>query len=312
MIKKFKLFESRNNSRNQILNKLISQLDDNFIEKYYEENYKYDINDILSMYPAIIWKCIDNKKYVEDLIQNEINNADIESIPDNVIADYIINNITEDLEEKVIELYKSKNSIDDEDDDIEYDSSMLDDFDSSELIELINHLGEEDELRRDYYEDRYGNMDAEDIFDEIYGKDYIHRLGYRDIYNMFGDYFDDDEVVEMYMNDLDYDYKYETIKESLDGDTTLINKLLEIKPSNVLLFVNILTKYINITEEYKFQKLYIEELLKKKLKKDINADVDTIKSEAIYFLHKEFGLNSDIEEEYSEYTQLVDTEKYNL
>ena len=63
MIKSFKIFENYEN-KEIILNRLSEQFDSEFIDEYYEEHFKMDAEEIVSLWPNIIWQHIDDDEYI--------------------------------------------------------------------------------------------------------------------------------------------------------------------------------------------------------------------------------------------------------
>jgi len=314
MIIKFKIFEGRG-----VEHDLVDDLSDDTIENYYEEKYKISAKEICSEFgPVYIWDNFDNEKYIENYIQDEIDNASLDIFSDSDLRDYIENNLSANKKEKIIEIYKENNDEDDDEDDekeeLEYDDSMLADLTEDELIDVISDDGDEYNFFEEYYNDLYGTSDAKDIISDMYNMEDGSTL-----YDSLYAYIDDDGIEKDFKNGEDFDYKKEWVESYISNDISLQEEILKNNPSSVLSLAELFIENINnenIADEYEFQKLYIEKYVESEGEaeyyKDHEDELHDAIAEALKFLHDEFGLEPDIEEEYKEYKWLIYSGKYNL
>ena len=297
MIKSFKIFERYHNPSKE----LVDQFDDEFIDEYFDKHCLMDAEQIIDLWPSSIWQFIDDNKYIEDFIRGEISSLSIDDFSDYDYKNYIINNITYEKELKVIDFYnklKNKNET-------IYDHDMVEDLTEEQLREIIESENEEEDFVEYNITDRYENMTAKDIIDEMYGS----RIEGDELYKIFTNYIDDDEIVEHWKGETD---KGSEIQENISGSPELQNKLLDIDKANVILLAKLFTEETygnNNSKKYKFQKLFITEYVKEHA--DDNTD-DYLRAEAIKYLHDKFGLNAKIEKEYSDDMWLISSDRYNL
>jgi len=104
MITKFKIFEG--NKVDDVAQELVEKFSQDEIDEYYDENYSIDIEEVVEYCPHLVEQNIDDDEFVKDFIDDEISNRSYDEY-----EDYIKDNITDDMEEKVIELYKNNNDI---------------------------------------------------------------------------------------------------------------------------------------------------------------------------------------------------------
>lgn len=298
MIKNFKKF-------NLISEKLTDVLDDDFIENYYDENLKNtDIVDILGLYPKLIWKFIDDDEYVKDHIESEINNAEFEEFDIDNYIEFITNNMDDDFESEIINVYNSKNKK--RSDDIDY---MLNKLKKKDLINIIENLDKEEDCIRYIMEKRYKNYDAEDIWKE-YGD--LDSMRASDIYNTFRYYIDEEGIIDDYNENQD---KQEELENNICNEIELQRKILEVAPEKVLKLAKIFKNEHgkNISDEYDFQKTFINEYVNKNCGNECeeNERGEYI-AKALKYLYDNFDLDYDIKDEYKDYMWLVFTSKFNL
>lgn len=300
MIKKFKIFESYSD----IERELVNQFDDDFINEYFDEHFLRTADEIIELWPNSIWKFVDDDKYIEDYIDNEINNLNIEDFCDDDYKKYIIYNISDEKEKSVLKLYNKKRKKADKETD--YDDDMLDSLTENQLRKIIEDENEEEEFVKYIITDRYEGEGAQEVIEEIYGKSWVEENG-RELYNMFYNYIDDDEIVEDWKNETN---KRDELQENIYSSTELQKKLIEIKKSNVLSLAKLFIEEPNgdnISKEYDFQKTFIKMYVKKTY-----GDNGYLKANALKYLNDNFELNDDIKEEFSQYMYMVDIDKYNL
>ena len=110
MIRVFKLFEKWTKEQYNLEKELVKFLDESVVEEYYEENSGFDIEEVVSLWPDLVWNNIDDDKYVEDFIQNEIDNLSIEDLSsdEDDYRKFLENNWTDSKEEKTVKIYKDK------------------------------------------------------------------------------------------------------------------------------------------------------------------------------------------------------------
>lgn len=302
MIKSFKIFENYDD-KNRILDELSEQFDSEFINEYYEEHFKMEAEEIISLWPNIIWQHIDDDKYIEDLIDDEKSQLGIEDFSEYEYIQYIKNNTSDKKEKKVLQLFnrKIKNKEDKEE---YYNEDMLDELTEKQLKKIIEDVNEQDEFVEYAVTDRYEGRSAEDV-----ASDFGYDEDGAQLYKMFYNYIDDDKIEEDYMNDQDDNEKVERIKEEIYRTQELQQKLLDTKKSNALLLAEL---YIedpdddNIYSDYDFQKAYMKHYAKK------HKDEPDAIAYALKFLSDNFELDSNIADKYSNHMWLVNSNKYNM
>jgi hypothetical protein len=94
------------------------------------------------------------------------------------------------------------------------------------------------------------------------------------------------------------------LRDYICNSEELQEKLLELNPNAVNALFDVMDDDRSIGTTYEFQKKYIEFKVKE--------DGEDIIPETLKDIHDKFGLNSDIEDEYKDYTYLISAEKYNL
>jgi hypothetical protein len=212
--------------------------------------------------------------------------------------------------------------------DIEYDDDMLNDLDDDQLREVIEDSSEEDDCVSWTIDNWYGSQSGVDIFDEFsglaikngkygqykYGS--FEELDGSELYKHVKDYIDVEELVDDWKESEDYEYKKETVRDEIYRETELQEKLIEIDPKNALALAELWEDEgdkDNIGDQYDFQKGYIEKYVEDNTDEtDDEEYISEIKSDALFYLHEHFGLDSDIREEYRNYLWKVDSDKFNL
>lgn len=302
MIRNFKIFEDYKRSR-KIKDKLSKQFDEEFVDEFWEEHFMRDAKEIIELWPSSIWQHIDDDEYISDLIDDEKSQLGIEDFGEYEYKNYIENNISDKKEKKVLQLFnkKIKNKEDKEE---YYDSSMLDDLTEKQLKKIIEDVNEEEEFVEYAVRDRYEGKSAQDVADE-----YGYSDDGEELYKMFYNYIDDDEVESSYLDEKGYSDKIEDIKEEIYRNTELQQKLLDIKKSNALLLAELYLEdkdEDNIYSNYDFQKAYIKHYAKQ------HSDNPDARAEALKFLYDNFGLDRFLEDKYSDDMWLVNSSKYNM
>lgn len=301
MIKKFKLFENYDS----VSQKLVDQFDEEFVESYFLEHFDLEAYDIIDRYPYMIWNHIDDDDYVSDVIANDISQSTIEDFDKNDYINYLKNIITDDqhqdIENKIVKLYNKKKKTTDD----SYDDDMLDELSETQLRKIIKD-DDEEEFVRYIIEEKYEGDDAKDIASEIYDMNDGNQL-----YNAFSYYIDEDALHNDWLDDVN---KREELQNEIFRRKSLQKKLLAIKKSNALLLAKLFVENSHdnddsISNKYKFQKIYINQYIKKNIGEKSENE---LKAEAIKFLYENFKLNAAIEEEYKDDMWLISSGKFNL
>jgi len=340
MIIKFKIFESYGSGPES---ELVEQLSEDFIEKYYDKHFAYtDIDDILHIYPYLIWNHVDDERAMSDIIDDESQSREIEEFYKDDIISYINGKYVDDEDREKIylhyiedevdiyelkslkeELIETKNKKEKKkiSKDIEEITNRIDEIRDLGLDELLVEMSEDmlREIISDYFDvvefvesilkNRYSGYSLSDYIEELFGSldqlTFNSRDGRDD--NWILKYVDEDAVIKEWNDSEEYDHKYETIKDQIENTPELQRKLLKKKKSNALLLFDLFdgANKWNIGDEYDFQKKYI------KAYKKLNTDPDAIPV-ALKNLYDNLGLNSTIEDEYADYLYLVNSEQYNL
>lgn len=348
---------------------LINQLDDSFVEEYYDDNANHDVEEIIKLWPNIVWQHIDDESFVEDWIDDEVGNKSLEDIDKEDLINYIQRHYSETKENKILELYIENNglegnsiisnisgkisfektktgknkvivtsndgkfkkytvpvnynivvrendivNVNDKLAKLEFDDFMLDDLPDDDLRSVIEEDNDGENCVREIVENRHKNQSAQELIEDEYGE-----LNAKDLYNAIQNYIDDDAIIQIYKENEDYEDKVYYLKNAISSDRNLQKKILDLDPKNSILLANSFVEdgYSRsfIGDEYDFQKAYIESKIKEFLDEEEIADEDEIghvKAEALKFLHNEFGLDSDIENEYENDLWLAHSTKYNI
>lgn len=348
---------------------LINQLDDSFVEEYYDDNANHDVEEIIELWPNIVWQHIDDESFVEDWIDDEVGNKSLEDIDKEDLINYIQRHYSETKENKILELYIENNglegnsiisnisgkisfektktgknkvivtsndgkfkkytvpvnynivvrendivNVNDKLAKLEFDDFMLDDLPDDDLRSVIEEDNDGENCVREIVENRHKNQGVQELIEDEYGK-----LNAKDLYNAIQNYIDDDAIIQSYKENEDYEDKVYYLKNAISSDRNLQKKILDLDPKNSILLANSFVEdgYSRsfIGDEYDFQKAYIESKIKEFLDEEEIADEDEIghvKAEALKFLHNEFGLDSDIENEYENDLWLAHSTKYNI
>ena len=368
MIKRFKLFEKWSHEQYDLEEELVKFLDESVVEEYYEEHSGFDIQEAIYIWPDLVWNNIDDDKYVEEYIQDEINSLSIEdlSCDEDDYRKFLEENWSDSKEEKTVKNYKDKqyedeyedrisgidgkvslilnketneyeikitngNEIDDEEytipeshniyvsngdfvkkdtviSSLKYEEYMFEELDEDELRQMIEDENEADEFVEAEIRRRYEGEDARTIIEDIYGS----KIEGKELYNMVQYYIDDDAIEKEYKEYEDYETKANFVKDYIYKEIDFQRTILKANKSNVLKLANLFVlaeSEEHIADEYKFQKLYIREYVKENIDEDTKAN---LKALALKYLYDNFGIDDDIEKEYSKYTWLVLASKYNI
>jgi len=344
-MKYLKLFESYGSGT-----KLVDQLDYNYVEEYFDKHFKNeDFEDIIQLYPKIVWNNIDDEWAMNDVISDEKENLGIEDFWEGNIRDYINGkNVNFEDEEKIFKLY-IENEVDldelenlkvylkDETDEneqkglkkqirkIKKEIKIINEFDLSELLDemdeeilknVIREIFDEEEFVESEVEYRYKNSSLEEYV-EVYGK--IDDIVFGNS-RKAGDwdwilrYVVEQDVIDEYNDNIPYDSKEEFIQEEIYRTIEIQEKLLKLKKSNALLLFDLFIDNPDdeqIKDNYDFQKVCVEEYAENYADGN-DEDLPEGKGLALKELYDKFGLDRDIEEEYVDYMHYVVADKYNL
>jgi len=348
-MKYLKLYEEYSKIFESVESDLVDELDDNFIEEYFDEHLANDdFDEIINLWPSIIWNHIDDKRAMRDIIYDEKQFRELEDF-DYDIKDYINGkHITDDEYDEIFDKHiKSKVDLEEredlkrqlkETDDIEEKKDirkdirkinkeikrikelnldeLLDEMSNEDLRSVIEEVFDSDEFISHNIEKRYKNYSLQEYVEDTYGSvDSITFGGY----NNKGDwdwilkYVDEDAVIKENQGNESFDYKRERVQEEIADSEILQTKILEKDPKNSIvlfdLFIN--NSWVNahtIGNDYEFQKAYIEAYAEDYYEDDL----DEGKSVALKSLNGNFDLDLTIQEEYSDYMHYIYADKYNI
>lgn len=187
--------------------------------------------------------------------------------------------------------------------DVDYDDDLLDELDNDQLWEIIEEH-DEDDFKDKTIRKKYEGQSAEDILSEFgylelpdshsyYGRSQksYHSIAEM-VYDKWGEYIDDNGIIDEYNDGDDLDYKKEEVQNYIYNEPYLQRNILS--EETVLRLAELFEEESgnNIGDEYDFQKLYIEQYAKE------NEDDDNRYADAILYLAKNFNLNDQISKEY--------------
>lgn len=299
MITKFKLFES-------VEHDLTEQLDNTVIDKYFDDHLLKDASEIIEEWPSFIWQFVDDDEYIKDLIRDEISSYSISDFNKDDYINYLKNNMSDDKEKVIIKLYNKLKKLNYKEEYYDYD--MLYKLKEKQLREIIEDENEEEEFVTSIITERYSKKDAQEVIEEQYGQSWILDNGDK-IYDMFRDYVDDSEIVDLWKKDVD---KRENVENEIWQSAELQNILLDKDESNVFLLAKLFIENSdedNISKDYYFQDMYIKTYVKENIG---NKTSDRLRAEALKYLFDNFELNDDIEEEYQSDMWMIETDKFNI
>lgn len=302
MITRFKLFEHTYDESDA--QELVDQFGESFIDEYFRENYGIDTEEV-AKYQVDIWQYVDDDRFVDDWINDDIQNQSVRDISDEyemrifIKEELIDNKSVEKFLKKKRKKYQLEKSDSYED--------IVDELDEKDLCELIEKENSGDEFVEWYVRRRYSGMDAHDILSEIYGSQDLAENAYKYVEN----YIDHNQIEEDYYDNESYEFKNEYVRDRIEVDQGLQNKLLEINPKNTILLLSVMTDDTtnSIGDEDEFQHIFMVQVIKQAKEEDF---YDEYPAEMLKKLNDKFGLAYGIEEKYQEYTYLIDAQKYNL
>jgi hypothetical protein len=296
MITKFKMFEYLG-----IEYDLAEQFSQKYIENYFNDNFEIGADEAAKSID--LWSFVeDTDKIREDLIhsliEDALHNDDIEK------EDYIYYIKDEQLTNAIpiLDKYRKKLVLGD----IKYED-ILKKLTKEQLVKIVaEDLDKSDEFFEYYFHGKYDDSHPEDILNDIWGEASVEE----NLYDYIKEYVNDDEIIEYYIDKLDFTTKFEYLQDYIESDKKLQTDLLALNPDNVNNLFDIMNdnEYRSIGKDYKFQKAYIEH--------NSNEENPNITEKSILValagLYDKFGLNSEIEKEYSGHMYEIDSRKYNL
>ncbi len=329
MITNFKLFENLATEAKD----LIEQLDETDIDNIYNKNHKMCADDILSNWPDSIWNFIDDEKFINDFIKDEVNSRELSDFEKHEFENYIEENLTDDIKSQILDLYNKNNDEQEE----EFDDYMIEELDEDDLKDIIEDNNKESEFIENIVRGWYDSYDAKEFFKEFYGYDsfdeiynknsfYTNKESPHEIVNKylsrFKKYVDIEKLENSYLDE-DYYTKVTELVDDIPYDKELQTKILNANKENVLLLSDLMEESLpndipdrSIGKKYFFQKAYIEEYLKDYISGNEEDYTEEEKSDIIAkslkFLNDKFGINSKIEKEYENEMWIISSDRYNL
>jgi hypothetical protein len=332
------------------------------------------VEEIISIWPELIWNHIDDDKYVQDWIDIDINTQSISDLSDeDDFRNFLEDDWSDEREEKVVKIWKGKQFDDKRYNDkvtktegvvsislikvsndqtikvtsfdgkfrkyripeehvilveegqyvkkgddlstLAYEEYMFKDLDEDELKSMIEDLGEEEEYVEWVVKRRYEGMDAKDLIEDMYGD--VTKMKSEDLYNIVQWYIDDEAIEKYYKDNEDFENKKEFVKYEIKNKIDLQKEILEKNKSNVLKLAQLYEEEScdeDMSNEYNFQKLYIEEYVKDNIDEDDfeKDEKNHLIATALKYLNDNFDLDKNIEEEYDAWRWMIDASNYNL
>lgn len=329
-IKSFKMITESNVSED-----LIDYVDDSLIDEFFDKNYVVDADEVAYLCSDCVWNCFNKEQFVEDFISDMKNDRTIEDFDDYDFTEYIKSHLTEEKKEKIIELYNDNNYDEDDDDSekvTEYDEDYLEDLDRDQLIEVITVDDDESDFVEYITNDMYDGYTAKEILSEFYGmseetlKDQNRYSYSKSKYDTFGQYLwkehrqyiDSDKLVDNWKKNEDYEYRKEYTQDSIYREPELQRNILKNHVEAVIKLAEMFENETgdNISDEYDFQKAYIEYKVEQDADENDEDDVVNVISDSLEYLDDNFGLNKELEIELrnknSNYFIKIDAKKYNM
>jgi hypothetical protein len=288
MITRLKYYENKKTPEDE--EDLVELFSQKFIEKYWDKNFDISADDASNY--LNLWNFVDDERVKEALIKDKVADSSINDFSDDDLISYIKEELM-DKPQLIIELDKLRKEH--KLGPIKYED-ILKKITREELEQIVEFIGDTEDFMILYYENFWADYSAEDIMNQEWGQSYEQMVGY------LRNFVDDDKIIENYKDRVDFEYKFEYVRDCIGSDIRLQEKLLDINVNTVGALFDIMDDESTIGNEYDFQKLYIEQKISKK--QDI--------AEILKGINDKFGLNKKIKKEYSEYTYLIDAEQYNL
>jgi len=213
-------------------------------------------------------------------------------------------------------------------DSAEYDYTMLNELDIEQLKDIIMSEYEEVEFVKFANKKRNEGKTFLEIMEDIHGiNGYDELVGSNGIYttsdfiSTFSRYINDDKLVSDFKKMQDTDFKYSWFQNQIDNSIEIQQYLMDNAddPHDRLtlvlydLFEDKGRHSDDISNEYDFQKRYIEQYVKE-YGYDDNTEEENgdLIADALKNLNDKFGLDSDIKKEFNKYMFSVDAEKFNI
>lgn len=293
MITDFKIFENKKQYHDLV--DLMVLLSQKMIESYYYNNCGVTIEDAAQS--VNLWNFVDNDKVKTGLIADLVSEKDINDhdFKQHNYAEYVKKN-TKYFKNELVEfsdIYEV----------YAYDS---DDFDeliaqmrTRDLVEIIEDNGKSKEFKKEFYEEKYEDDDAEYIIIDLY-KD-------EDLYDKLFHYIDDNKVIDYYIEKVvDFSDKFEFVEDCIYGDNKLQQDLFDMDKNTVSVLFDEISHESKLGKSYKFQKAYIDF----KIDEDVLGDDDHEEiSKLILDIDEKFELHTNLKKIYSVY---LDQKKYNM
>jgi hypothetical protein len=290
MITQFKQFESKFYIDEDDLANLFSQ---EFIEEYCDENFTIEPEE--ASRSLNIWNYVDKNQVRDYFIRDLSSSTNINKLNRNDIEECLLSNYLNDITPYLEKLRKKYNL-----GDIGY-KEILSKIDKKDFNELLEDLDENEEIIRNYYEEKYEDVHPEEILYDTVGKHAIED----NLYPYLQDFIDDNQIIEDYIKNIDFTNKYEFFRDSIIHDKNLQEKIIEMDPNTIEVLFDIIDTYDredNFGNHYKFQKLYLDQY---------EGEDESI-AVAMKKINDKFILHPDIKKEYRNYMYLIDAESYNL
>ena len=179
----------------------------------------------------------------------------------------------------------------------------LDSIEKSRKVGKEEFTEQDRKEKKEQLEDLWEDTDISDIMEQLWGK---HTRN--EPYDYVSQFVDKARMVGDYLDNIDFDTKYEYLRDYIYNDYGLQKKLLEINPNTVEALFDVMDSTVSIGTTYEFQKLYI----KTNVEREDPKDEDEITAHVIKQINDKFGLNKKIKKEYVNLTYLIDAEKYNV
>jgi len=326
-LKSFKLFEKNNKLyESNRDNDLLQTVDEDKLTEFYKEKYPVsnDLDDLLEYASASwIWSnCIDDDKFVENFIEEEIDhyqqdweyNFDSEYEKEEYLIPFIENRINDEVEEKIRNKYIEQESIDEDETErleeiknMDY-SDILQELDNDYLKELVDNIWDNYDFIKEYLEKIYEGQDAQDILKEFgYEVDDIEFFQ-KNTFNIQS-YIDKDTLREGIEEDeYTYDNILDRLSSDLDDNVELQTLIYEALPkANSKILVEEIGVLAELAEQLRFQESYCEEIIEKEIDtNDEDWNYQLFLKLEEYFIDNGVNIDEEIIEKYNleQYTNM--------
>ena len=292
MITEFKIFENQNIPADE--DDLADLFTQKFIEDYFDNNYEIDIDEASDCMD--LWDYVDIDKVRNDLIKQIASDTKI--IDNKFNKNDYINFIEDNIKDfrRRIKKYRELNYL---------GKIELQEMEKDDLINIIEHGDKVSNFLNLYFEDKYYDIHPEEILYDIHGKNAIRDNNFL-LY--LENYINEDEVINDYRDKIEFESKYNYIRDYIRCDIILQKKLFDINVNTVIALYDVMDDNQKFGMSYKFQKAYIE--FSRSYEGDIKPN--NIYPQNLKILNDKFGVNKKIAKEYEEYMYFIDSEKYNL